>query len=246
MADAALTPEERDTLAAEFALGVLEGEERAQALRLQLSDAGFREAVGAWEFRLGQLYNATAEVTPPNLWPVIEARLPQGGAANNNDGGAVIGMTRRLQLWRTTSLLSGAAAAALAILVVTRPGPQAPAPIPAAPATTAIVAKLGEGNAPAQLVANYDPDKGEMRIRAIQLPPSGNLSPELWVIPAGGAPSSLGLVAAQGATSVKVSATLRQLLKDGATLAVTMEPREGAPHAAPSSTPIAAGTMHML
>lgn len=244
MADPALTPEERDTLAAEFALGVLEEDERVRALRLQLSDAAFRTAVDEWEYRLGQLYRATPEVTPPNLWPAIEPRLRAQGTEGTV---SLIGMSRRVQLWRTTSLLSGAAAAALAILVVTRPGaPPLPPPVPTAPATTAIVAKLGEGDAPAQLVANYDPDKGEMRIRAIQLPPSGTLSPELWVIPAGGAPSSLGLVAAQGATSVKVSATLRQLLKDGATLAVTMEKREGAPHAAPSSTPIAAGTMHML
>ena len=34
----ALTPSERDDLAAELALGLLEGEERAQALRLKIEE----------------------------------------------------------------------------------------------------------------------------------------------------------------------------------------------------------------
>jgi len=38
----------------------------------------------------------------------------------------------------------------------------------------------------------------------------------------------------------------RALLTDGATLAITLEPRDGAPHRAPSSAPIAAGKISTI
>jgi len=45
-----LTPDqERDALAAELALGLLEGQARADALRLSLSDPAFAALVTAWE-----------------------------------------------------------------------------------------------------------------------------------------------------------------------------------------------------
>ncbi|MBL7372452.1 hypothetical protein INQ23_24295, partial [Escherichia coli] len=46
-----MTPEERDALAAELALGLLEGDARAQAMRLRLSDSDFAAAVEAWDGR---------------------------------------------------------------------------------------------------------------------------------------------------------------------------------------------------
>ncbi len=224
-------------LAAELALGVLHGEERAQALRLQLADPPFRALVEGWEARLIPLVLAVPEVAPPDLWPAIEARLfPLALAAQPSAIGA------RVAAWRIGALASGAVAAGLALMLVFRPVPNTPAPM-VQPATQAIVAQLGTGAA--QLAASYDPDRGELRIRAIQLPTS-DLAPELWVIPVGGVPASLGLVAAQGGTTVAVPVKLRTRLRDGATLAVTLEKREGAPHMAPSATPIAVGTMHRL
>ncbi len=72
MAEAALTPEDRDMLAAEFALGLLVGEARAQALRLQLSDNDFRRDVETWEQRFMPLILAVKDVPPPHIWPAIE------------------------------------------------------------------------------------------------------------------------------------------------------------------------------
>lgn len=50
-----MSPEERDMLAAELALGVLEGEALAQALRLKLADKAFAVQVEAWQARLAPL-----------------------------------------------------------------------------------------------------------------------------------------------------------------------------------------------
>ncbi|NWP29088.1 hypothetical protein GY984_25665, partial [Escherichia coli] len=78
----------------------------------------------------------------------------------------------------------------------------------------------------ALLAASYDEASGELRIRAIRMPDS-RLAPELWIIPADGVPRSLGLVAANGGSRIVLPAGHRDFMEEGATLAVTMEPRDG-------------------
>lgn len=229
-----MPPEERDALAAELALGLLEGEDRAQAMRLVLSDPAFAAEVEAWSARLEPLYERFDERPPPALWPAIQRRLGNAGSYH---------LRRALGRWRVGALASGALAASLALVLLLRPAP-APVEIVRAPERTA-VAQLGSGDAPALLAASYDPVGGVLRIRAVRLPGS-NLAPELWVIPADGVPRSLGLVASDGVSRVDVAAPIRALLTDGATLAITLEPRDGAPHKAPSSTPIAAGKISTI
>ena len=228
---------EQDLLAAELALGLLEGEARAEALRLSLADPAFAAAVDAWRGRFDPLGNDFTEVTPPDLWPSIAARL--GGPAS-----AIPHNLRQLRFWRWSALGSGALAASLAAILMFAPAPEPVVrEVVRAPDQVA-VAQLG-GDGGAALAANYDPGQGQLRIRAIMLPQS-ELAPELWVIPADGVPRSLGLVSAEGITSVAIPAKLRALIVDGATLAVTMEPVDGAPHAAPSSAPVAAGKISRI
>ena len=230
-----LSPD-HDLLAAELALGVLEGEARAEALRLALADPVFAAAVDAWRARLEPLGDDFAEAIPPDLWPAIEARL------ETRDDRSV----RQLRFWRWSTIGSGALAASLAALLVFAPAPE---PVTVVKEVVRVpdqmaVAQLG-GEAGASLAANYDPGQGMLRIRALEMPAS-ELAPELWVIPADGVPRSLGLVSARGTTSVAIPARLRALIVDGATLAVTMEPVAGAPHAAPSSAPVAAGKISKI
>jgi anti-sigma-K factor RskA len=221
MADPVLTTEERDTLAGELALGVLEGEDRARALRLQLADPVFAAEVRGWAERLAPLHAGFGETAAPEgLWARIEARLSNGGD---------VLLRRRLRRWRGGALLSGAIAAGLALVLLL--DTRAPAPL--------VVAQLA-GDTPGTLVtAAYDPASGALRLRAAM--PGDALAPELWVIPADGVPRSLGLIAENGTTNLPVAVGHRALIADGATLAVTMEPRTGAPHAAPSSAPVASG-----
>lgn len=229
-----LSPEERDALAAELALGVLEGEERTQAMRLRLSDPDFAAAVQAWSDRLAPLSTAFAEETAPGVWPAIERRLIAGTDPS---------VRRALTRWRIGAIASSALAASLAAVILLTPAPK-PIEIVRAP-EHAVVAQLGASDAPALLVASYDPASGVMRIRAARMPASA-LAPELWVIPADGVPRSLGLVSAQGVTQVPIAAPHQSMLQDGATLAITMEPRDGAPHQAPSSAPVAAGKISTI
>lgn len=227
-------PEELDALAAELALGLLDGEDRAHAMRMCLSDRAFAAAVATWRERFEPLHDAFEESPATDLWPAIQRRL-----AVFDDSA----LRRTLNRWRTGAIASGALAASLAAFVILRRPP--PAVQIVRPPEQAAIAQLGNEGGAALLAANYDPAGGVLRIRALRMPASA-LAPELWVIPDDGVPRSLGLVAAGGTSKLAVPPETRALLRDGATLAITMEPREGAPHHAPSSAPIAAGKISTI
>lgn len=234
-----LTPE-LAAMAADLALGVLEGEERAEALRHALADPEFAAAVQEWQDRLEPLGDAFAERPPPDLWQAIEARLdaePQRSELG------------KLRFWRSTAVLTGAVAAGLAAIVLFRPAPMTEngALLPYSPTIAAMpvaVAQLA-GTDETLLAARIGPEAQYLDIRAVALPET-RLTPELWVIPDDGVPRSLGLIAREGTTQVELPPNLRALVVDGAVLAVSLESAQGAPHAAPSSTPIATGKISAI
>lgn len=71
-----MTDEEQDALAAEYVLGTLAADERANADGLIASDATFAELVRRWERRLGEL-NVMVEAVepPPQIWDRIKTGL---------------------------------------------------------------------------------------------------------------------------------------------------------------------------
>jgi len=229
--DEPLTPEEREALAAELALGVLDGPDRARALRLQLADPSFALEVEVWAKRLSDLHLAFEEAPPRDMWDAIAARV---------EGPSVVVLEARLRRWRWSAIGTGLIAASFAAALVLRPVP----PPMTLPPAQAVVAQLGDAKG-TLLAANYDSSTGRLRIRAVALPAS-TLSPELWVIPTDGVPRSLGLVGARGVTELSVAQQQRAYLHEGSTLAVTLEPAAGAPHMKPSSKPIAAGKISII
>jgi len=230
----ALTPSERDDLAAELALGLLEGEERAKALRLCLADPSFAAQVEAWGHRLSPMLDLTPEQSPPgHIWSAIEARI--GGALSGRP--AAERSVRRLRFWQGSALLSGAIAACLAVVLVTRPAPQ---PTPGAVG----LSQLADAQGAATMAISYDPQSGVLRMGTSQIA-SGTKAPELWVIPADGVPRSLGLINPQGGKHA-VNKELRAFLQNGATLAITLENAATAPHAAPTSAPILTGKISII
>src|SRR5581483_11800108 len=64
--------EDHIALAAEYALGTLEAEERTQVEALMAVDTDYAAVVQAWEFRLGVLNQMVGSVEPPpGLWDKI-------------------------------------------------------------------------------------------------------------------------------------------------------------------------------
>ena len=169
---------------------------------------------------------------------------PPGLAGNDNgpDHGQV-------QLWRGIAIASSIAATLLLAVALVSPramvpGADAPSVARAGP-NMLLVAQIQPVAKGQSVPAVYDPATGRLRVAPAALVDAGH-SPELWVIPADGVPRSLGLIAAAGTTQVSVPAALQSLVVDGAILAVSLELAQGAPHTAPSSTPIATGKISTI
>src|SRR3954451_15673199 len=64
--------EDHIALAAEYALGTLDADDRAQVERLISVDQDFADVVDAWQFRLGVLNQMVGSVEPrPEVWEKI-------------------------------------------------------------------------------------------------------------------------------------------------------------------------------
>src|SRR3954467_6134947 len=76
--------EDKDGFAAEYVLGTLDAEERAQADALMLVDTAFAASVRGWERRLGEPTAMVAPVAPPAPpWERIKAGLASTGQAES-------------------------------------------------------------------------------------------------------------------------------------------------------------------
>lgn len=218
-----------DRLAAEYVLGTLRGPARRRFESLLGGHPLLRDQVAQWQARLAPLAASIEPVEPsPRVWQDVQARLFPAAAD------AAAPWWRRLGPWRAFSGL--ATVALVAVLVV---GQQPPPP--AAP----IVVVLGanpqvEAAVQARFVASLSPDGRALVLRPIDAPPlTAQQVLELWAVPPSGAPRSLGLVRADGATTLLRA----QLLDDTAALAVSVEPAGGSPTGAPTGPIVSLGRL---
>ncbi len=231
-------------LAAEYALGVLDAKERTRAETLIGQDAAFAADVHAWETRLGPMLDAVPpQKVPARVWKSIEAEL-HGPAHSENSG-----LWSSLTFWRWISFGTGTlAAAAIAGLVVLSSGADLLRPIERAP----LVATLNADGAVPAFVVQFDSTRGELLVRASTGDKTEVRVPELWVIPADGKPRSLGVLPAAepnadvGTSRIVVPDTLRNEMRAGGTLAISLEPAGGSPTGAPTGPVIASGKMLAL
>lgn len=227
-------------LAAEYALGVLEGEELAEARALAASDSEFRREVARWSGRMAPLLDEIEPVAPPEAaWRGIAARIGPTAANENN----IVVLRRKIGVWRGIAAGASALAASLAIVLVMQPprsgGPSPPPVVASRP----MVAMLGD-QGKTMLMASWDPT-GRQLVLAVagDMPADPARSHELWVIPADGKPRSLGVMADAKQTHMQLEQALAQLLREGATVAISVEPRGGSPTGAPTGPVIASGAL---
>src|SRR6516225_9475782 len=68
--------EDQIVLAAEYALGTLDADERAQVETMISADKDFADIVQSWEFRLGVLNQMVGSVEPrPVVWESIKSEI---------------------------------------------------------------------------------------------------------------------------------------------------------------------------
>lgn len=222
-----------DRLASEYVLGTLRGPARRRFEALLASHPALRAAVVQWQARLEPLSAGIEPVAPPaQVWTRIESRLFPAGAVD----AAPAPWWQRLGLWRG---LSGLATAALvAALVVGQQPPPAQAPIVVVLGANPQVAQAVQ----ARFVASLSPDGRALVLRPIDAPPlTAQQALELWAVPPSGAPRSLGLVKADGATTL----LREQLLRDTAAFAVSVEPAGGSTTGAPTGPIVSLGNLQI-
>jgi anti-sigma-K factor RskA len=216
-----------DLLAAEYVLGVLEGEELEEATRLLAADASFAAAVRAWETRLAPLSASSQPIPPPaGLWEHIETSIdaagPSPGLWDRIDAAtapAVVSLAslRRLLFWQAASGVSLAIAASLAAFIFLR-----------SPSPSRVAVLAPTSGKVSVLLATEEPD-GRLSIfpdGTVSVPDGRDL--ELWALRKGETrPQSLGVLPAEGRRFVATIAPGTQLL-------VSLEPRGGSPTGQPT------------
>ncbi|WP_340588694.1 anti-sigma factor [Erythrobacter alti] len=236
-----IDPGDRDLFAGEYALGVLEGDELAAAERLYLSDRDFAENVRWWSYRLGQMAESMGAVEPSaSVWPNIEQRLVDRDPVDRQIVERLEqSRAKGISAWALAFGMAGAAAvAAVLTLLLVQPAGQAPiAPVETtAPASgPVLIAQLQSADGALTLAGLVDPNASELSLNIEGFAPGEGQAAELWVVPAGGAPQSLGLIPASGSFERQLTEAEQQALVAGASLAVTYEDASSAPHEAPST-----------
>ena len=151
------------------------------------------------------------------------------------------GLWQSVAFWRglglSTSALAAASIAALAYLGLGPPKPVTRAPL---------MATLGQNTGQPGFVAAIGSDGQSLMIVPASLLAADQMSFELWLIPSGGMPRSLGLISAGQPVRLTLPPALVSQVNTETTLAVTREPLGGSPTGQPTSTPIAVGKLTNL
>jgi anti-sigma-K factor RskA len=174
--------EDHIMLAAEYALGTLDAEERAQAEAMMSIDKDFTAMVDAWAIKLGVLNQMVGSVEPrPEVWdriklaaglsgaqmPLVLPEAPPAAAPIVADtaaaeAGNVVAFPGQTRRWRNIATAMSAIAAALIAIVVTqvvRPD-LLPDSIRPKPRTQVVEVKAPPAPAPAQYVAVLQKEGG--------------------------------------------------------------------------------------
>lgn len=242
--------DDADLMAAEYALGVLDADGLRTARRRLRNDGAFARDVAAWENHFSPWIESIAPVpAPAAAWPRIQSGLGWRAPAAS----APASPASPAGFWRGLALGGFALAAVAAIglmFALQRPPVQLPAPPPVV--TTQVVAPdmvatISADDGKAMLMASIDSASGAMTLAPVAPMdmPAGRAA-ELWLIPEGGAPQSLGVIDPSHAGAMTIPAAMRAGLSGQALLAVSLEPMGGSPTGQPTGPVVAKGAMQAV
>ncbi|MEO1103902.1 MAG: anti-sigma factor [Pseudomonadota bacterium] len=246
------------TLAAEFALGLLEGEELLSARGKLANDPAFAARKEWWDGWFVPLSDEVRGIEPsPEVWRAIDAQVSarlaaRAGVPQTGGGGSsanVVELESRVRRWQWTAGITSAAAALALAFLAFAPG-TGPAPVPvdgATPpiaATDPLVATVPIGETGLRLDVTYIPETDRMLVAAIGLTPDGVHDHELWLVPADGSElQSLGVVVPGEVLSTQLSEEVARNMGDGVQLVLTREPIGGKPEGEAAGPVVAEGAL---
>jgi anti-sigma-K factor RskA len=233
---------ERDLLAAEYALGLLDGEEMASARRLSAADEDFAQAVARWEERLMPLAGEAPAVVPdPAVWDRVRRAIADAPAAGSN----VVELKRRLRIWRGVAAGAMAVAASLLLVVGLGRNTQEPTQVAERQPERApiLMAALASPEEETSLSVAYDGSDRSLVVTPGRLTGAAGHDHELWIIPAGGSPVSLGLIRAGESQRLRVPAEVAPHFRAQSAVALSVEPTGGSPTGQPTGPVVASGAL---
>lgn len=257
-------PELTDRLAAAYALGTLRGGARRRFEQIARQSPAVRAQVIIWQERFaGMTELQPAHMPSPNVWKRIENLLPaQQAAAATRPPAAAPDLLERLarlvSLWRGVALAGAVMAVVVTVIgaqlnaslerekaalaqagrardEATRQVAQLTAQMRAMPDIQYVAVLADERQGP-MLLATFDPKHNMLtlkRVAQVQAAPDRSL--ELWAVPPGAAPRSLGLIASEGVMQVPMPPLPGT---DMPVLAVSLEPKGGAPAGSGPTGPV--------
>ena len=228
-------PQRLDLLAAQYALGTLPARARARLTRMAQTDTVVAAAIRGWEQRLSSLAEGAPPITPsPRLWKVIALRLGLEPVRN----AAPLAWWNRVALWRGLTLASFVAALALGLMQLT------PAPVVS---EQSIVAVLAGPDAKPALIATMARADRVLTVKTIDaaIVPSDK-SLELWMLPTGQPPRSLGVLARGAVAKVTLPNRPDVAFANVPALAVSLEAAGGSTTGAPQGPVLYSGRLERM
>jgi anti-sigma-K factor RskA len=235
-------------IAAEWALGLLEGEELLAARGKYTTDPAFAWRKEWWDDWFAPLTDAMPGAEPSgHVWVGIAARLAAQQAdvaapASDAPASNVVALEARVRRWQWVAGLSSAAAAVALAWLALAPDSTVQAPPTQIAAAAPMVATVPIGETGLRLDVTYIPESEKMLVAAIGLTADGVHDHELWLVPADGSDvQSLGVVAPGTVRAMTLPAAVTAKLGDGAGLVLTREPIGGKPDGVDAGPVVAKG-----
>lgn len=238
-----MTRDEHDRLAAEYVLGLLDGDERGTAERMLTSDAAFQARVQQWQKRFSE-WDDTATDIPADeaLWQRIEADLkpiaqtgtqPAAAARKEPSRGLLLTLWESLTFWRSFGLAGAVAALALAVgmsFFALKASRQ--------PVLVAVL--MTDANQPGAVLRTFANGRAELTpLGDMQIP--HNHSIQIWTFPnPNSGPVSMGVV--QIAKTVLLDIENLPRPHSDQLFAISIEPLTGSPTGQPTGPVVMKGT----
>lgn len=220
------TPALRRALAADYAIGLMPASARRRFEQLLVDDAALRRELAHWQETLASLTEALPErPVPDRVWHGISARIePQ-----------VLHVPEKRPFWNWLRLTAAACSIVALVFIgslYNRDDARYSATLVSTDAKPAL-----------KVEAHTDYLQVEpLTLAAVE----ADRSLELWAIPDGGKPISLGVVPVGGKGKVELSEAQKALIAKPIVLAVTLEPKGGSPTGKPTGPVLYQGALAAL
>jgi anti-sigma-K factor RskA len=209
-----------NALAAQYALGTLRGSARLHFEKRLAQEQELVLRLGRWQTLLAPLENTTQPQTPPErVWKKIQLSLPP---------------QKRASLW-SWNYLGWALAAGLAAIVLV------PYFTSRSPELAPLLVLNSSDATKEQWIVSADRERKTLQLVPVQPRAiAANNSLQLWAIPSGAKPISLGLVNASQTTQLTAG---NVTFSSGMTIAISLEPQGGSPTGQPTGPVVFSGTL---